>query len=102
MCDRKANSIVSSAQRPSSPAEELVAAAEAELAAFYSAISATYGPEEAMLAVDDWIQELERPDREELTSTSRPAAGSFPNLRHVTVNAARRLAARVVDGATDR
>src|SRR5579863_10189 len=98
MCDRKAASIVSSAQTSPSPADELVAAAEAELAAFYSAISATYGPEEAMLAADEWIEELERPDREELKSPSRPYAGSLPNLRHVTINAARRVASRIVHG----
>ena len=102
MCDRKATSVVSSVGTSSSPADELVAAGEAELTAFYSAISATYGPEEAMLAAQDWIEELERPDREELKSASRHSAGSLLDWRHITIRAARRLASRVVRRTNDR
>ena len=100
MCDRKAASIVSSVQASSSPVDKLVAAAERELAAYYTAISATYGPEEAMQAAHDWIEELERADKEELKCVPRNVAGSLPNWRGVTISAARRLASRVVHGPT--
>jgi len=100
MCDRKAKSMVSSVQTSSSPADGLAAAAERELTAYYAAISATYGPEEAMQAAHDWIEELERADKEELKCVPRNVAGSLPNWRGVTISAARRLASRVVHGPT--
>ena len=102
MCDRKATSIISSVQTSSSLADELVAGAERALAAYYMAISATYGPEEAMRAARDWIEEMERADRRESKGAPRHVAGSLPNWRDVTIGAARRLASRVVHRPTGR
>lgn len=89
-----------SMQTSSSPADEPTAAAERELAAFYGAISATYGPEEAMQAAYGWIEELVRPYREESKSAPRHVAGPAPNWRYVTISAARRFASRVVHRPT--
>jgi len=100
ICDGKVTSMVSSVETSSSPADEPTAAAERELAAFYRAISATYGPEEAMQATYDWIEELERPYREESKSAPRHVAGPAPNWRNVTISAARRFASRVVHRPT--
>lgn len=102
LCDGKITSMVSSVQTSYSPADEPTAAAERELAAFYGAISATYGPAEAMQAAYDWIEELERLDREESKSAPRHVAGSAPNWRYVTIGAARRFASRVVHRPTGR
>jgi len=102
MCDGKITSIVSSVQTSSSLADEPTTAAERGLSAFYGAISATYGPEEAMQAAYDWIEELERPDREESKSAPRHVAGPAPNWRYVTISAARRFASKVVHRPTGR
>jgi len=96
MCDGKITAMVSSVQTSCSPADEPTVAAERELTAFYGAISATYGPEKAMQAAYDWIEELERPDGEESKSAPRHVAGPAPNWRYVTISAARRFASRVV------
>jgi hypothetical protein len=92
----------SSVHLSSSAGDELVAGAERELAAYYTAISATYGPEGAMQAAHDWIEELERSDWEKWKSAPRHIAGSLPSWRDVTISAARRLATRVVHGPTGR
>ncbi|MGA9671606.1 MAG: hypothetical protein WBQ94_20515 [Terracidiphilus sp.] len=99
MSNRKAASTVSPMQA-SSAASELVAAAERELAAYYKAVSATYGPEEAMRAAQVWIEELERMDGEEPKNAPRRFDGSLSKWRNVTITAAHRFASRVVDRPT--
>ncbi len=102
MCDRKVTSTDSSVQTSFLPASELVVTAERELAAYYTAISATYGLEEAMQAAHDWIEELERADKEKLKCAPRHIAGALPNWRSVTISAAHRLASRVIGGPSGR
>jgi len=101
MCEREAASMVSSAQSSSSPTGELVTTAERELAAFYRAISVAYGPEEAMLAAELWIEELEKSDGDRLKGASLRFDGSLSKWRSVTINASRRFASRVVDRHVD-
>ncbi|HEY1744624.1 MAG TPA: hypothetical protein VGG18_15760 [Granulicella sp.] len=65
--------------------------AERELAAFYTAVLKTYGPEEAKAAASDWIEVLETVDCE-------PCAES-EDWRPVTIAAASCLAARITNAA---
>lgn len=61
--------------------------AERELAAFMSAVTESYGSEQAEIAADDWIEEFELMDGlAQLTSRE---------LRLVTIAAAVRLAKRL-------
>ena len=61
--------------------------AEKELAAFYTAVLKTYGPEEAIAAAMDWIESLETMDC--------VADGDASGWRPVTIAAAACVAARV-------
>ena len=65
---------------------KLIAIAERELSAFFSAVAGSFGPEEATLAAKDWVQQLE-------------AMKTMPVLprqfRQLSINASRRLAKRV-------
>jgi len=60
--------------------------AERELAAFFRAVKELFGPEQAELAVEDWLQELVAIDGPPVATRE---------WRRVTVNAARRLAGRL-------
>jgi hypothetical protein len=60
--------------------------AERELAAFLRAVKELFGPEQAELAVEDWLQEF-------VAISGQPVATR--EWRRVTVNAARRLAGRL-------
>jgi hypothetical protein len=64
-----------------------VHSAERELAAFIAAVKASYGPEEAELSAEDWIEESELMD-------SSPRS-EVRNWRAVTIAASARLASRV-------
>jgi hypothetical protein len=61
--------------------------AERELSAFVAAVRASYGPEEAELSAEDWIEESELMD-------SSPRS-EVRNWRAVTIAASARLAGRV-------
>jgi hypothetical protein len=61
--------------------------AERELSAFIAAVRALYGPEQAELSVQDWIEESELMD-------SAPRS-EIRNWRAVTIAASARLASRV-------
>jgi hypothetical protein len=61
--------------------------AERELSAFVAAVRASYGPEEAELSAEDWIEESELMD-------SSPRS-EVRNWRAVTIAASTRLASRV-------
>lgn len=65
---------------------EIMKMAERELAAFFSAVKELFGMEQAQLAANDWLQELE-------TTSALPAA--IREWRLITIKAARRLAARL-------
>jgi len=64
-----------------------VHSAELELAEFIATVRASYGPEEAELSVEDWIEESELMD-------SSPRS-EVRNWRAVTISASARLASRV-------
>ena len=64
-----------------------VHSAERELAAFIAAVRASYGPEEAELSAEDWIEESELMD-------SSPRS-EVRNWRAVTIAASARLANRL-------
>jgi hypothetical protein len=66
----------------------LRASAERELGAFMKAVTDSFGPAEAMLAADDWIQELD-------SIEALPEVGAY-DWRSLTIAAASRLAARVI------
>jgi len=61
--------------------------AEHELSAFIAAVKASYGPEEAELSAEDWIEESELMD-------SSPRS-EIRNWRAVTIAASARLANRI-------
>src|SRR5208282_2909195 len=67
--------------------------AERELASFIGAVKELFGPEQALLSTDDWLDESESMDCAP-RSTSR-------DCRAITVAASARLANRVT-GARDR
>ena len=69
--------------------------AERELAAFYTAVLQTYGPEEASTATRDWIESLEGMDCVADDEAGRGIAG----WRAVTIAAASCLADRVTNAA---
>jgi hypothetical protein len=74
---------------------DLMAIAERELGAFIRAVTELFGPEQARLAADDWINELESMD--DLPGPNKRDWGS------VTVAALAQLARRLnteVDGPT--
>src|SRR5215469_18691361 len=66
---------------------ELFNRAEKELAAFVAAVNTVHGEEQAGAAADDWLLEL--------IALEGPCKGASPDLRSVTIGAARRLALRL-------
>jgi hypothetical protein len=78
----KTNSIT-----PDSCCVESLLDAELELRSFARAVTRLHGPEEALQAIEDWIEECER--------LSWPEDGSSPDWRQITVAAAVRLSKRV-------
>jgi hypothetical protein len=66
---------------------ECLTYAENELTALYSAVSELFGFEQAQLAVEDWLTELE--------AMEWPADSPIPNWRRPTVAAVSRLAERI-------
>lgn len=87
MCDRRASQTRAVGQGAPVSGAEVRTDAERELAAFYAAVAESYGPEEATLAAENWIEELKK--------AGTPNAGTFPVWHQITVAAARGLAARV-------
>ena len=70
-----------------SPCEEEVYRAQHELSSFLAAVTRLYGPEQAWLSAEDWLEESEFVE-------SPPRLGVW-NWRAVTIAAAARLATRV-------
>ena len=66
---------------------ELLLSAECEVASFYRAIRERYGPEQAGLAFQDWLSEVEVIDW--------PSEGQVPDWRQCTIGAVAKLAARL-------
>ena len=66
---------------------EQVHVAERELASFIGAVKEVFGPEQAVLSAEDWLEEAELPDS--------PPKSDIRNWRAVTVAASARLASRV-------
>ena|SRR5271170_1130092 len=69
-----------------SPCTDLVTTAERELSAFFSAITQLFGPEQAKLSAEDWLQEL-------IEIGHLPV--STREWRLITAKASTRLASRV-------
>ena len=65
---------------------EVMIYAENELAALYSAVHQVFGAEQAQLATQDWLRELE--------VMEWPAGSAIPNWRQPTFVAVRRLKER--------
>ena len=64
---------------------KLIAIAERELSAFFSAVAGSFGVQEATLAAKDWLQQLE-------AMKTVPDSGQ---LRFLSISAAAKLAKRV-------
>ena len=94
MCDKNTSSSVHAQEPPVEPVVEFMTTAERELEAFYEAVFRRYGLNEARMAAQDWIEELETMDW--------PADWSLPNWRHVTIAAADCLAFRIIGHASSR
>jgi hypothetical protein len=94
MCDKKTSSIVHAQQAHVGRVAELMMTAESEFAAFYEAVFRRYGPKEARMAAQDWIEEVETMDW--------PADGALPHWRYVTIVAANCLASRIIDHSPSR
>lgn len=67
--------------------EEQVLLAERELSAFITAVTRLFGPDQARLSADDWLDEFESMD-----SSSRPTGRDW---RAVTIAASAKLANRL-------
>jgi hypothetical protein len=65
---------------------DMETAGERELKAFFTAVTDSFGPQQAELSADDWLNEL--------TAAEVPPA-SVREWRSITVKASARLAARV-------
>ena len=72
--------------------EEQTRLAERELSSFIAAVKASYGPEQAKLSAEEWLEESELMDS--------PPRSETRNWRAVTIAAAARLATRVQVKAT--
>ena len=68
------------------PCKDLLHAAEEELGAFFEAVYRSFGPEEALQASEDWLQEL--------AFWNGPVKAKVP-VRQITIAAADRLASRI-------
>jgi mRNA-degrading endonuclease toxin of MazEF toxin-antitoxin module len=73
--------------------EDQIDMAERELSAFICAVTELFGPEQARLSTEDWLNESEQMDR--------PPRTTIRDWRAVTVAASARLANRVTE-ARDR
>ena len=73
-------------KNPASGCAALVAMAEQELAAFFSAVTELFGSEQAERSAEDWLHEFEKLDA---------IPSSAPEWRRITVNVSARLADRV-------
>ena len=71
----------------------LMSMANRELASFMTAVTASYGPEQARFAAEDWLEILESKE-----CLPEPSSRGF---RSITVVAASRLANRVTRTAPD-
>jgi hypothetical protein len=67
--------------------EEQAHLAERELSSFIAAVKASYGPEQAKLSAEDWLEESELMDS--------PPRSEARNWRAVTIAASARLAKRI-------
>ena len=67
--------------------EEQTHLAERELSSFIAAVTGLYGPEQARLSAEDWLDESELMDS--------PPRSEVRNWRSVTIAASARLASRV-------
>lgn len=74
-------------QLPVQIVAELIAYAENELAALYSAVNRLFGLEQAQLTADDWLRELE--------VMEWPSELPIPNWRQLTAVSVSRLADRI-------
>jgi hypothetical protein len=72
---------------PNSTYEDQMHMAERELAAFISAVTESFGPEQARLSAEDWLDESELMDS--------PPRSTSRDWRAVTVAASARLASRL-------
>ncbi len=72
---------------PSSNCAAAAKQAERELSAFFGAVTELFGPDEARLSAEDWIDEMNQVD---------PLPASFREWRSITIKAAARLASRVM------
>jgi len=87
MNERQPNQLYESKTRHSQADADLMVIAEQELGAFIRAVTELFGPEQARLATEDWIDELELMDT--LPGPTRREWGS------VTVAASIQLARRL-------
>jgi len=74
--------------------EEQTHLAERELSSFIAAVTTLYGPEEARLSAEDWLDESELIDA--------PPRSEARDWRAITIAASARLADRVNVGAASR
>ena len=70
--------------------EEQTHLAERELSSFVAAVKASYGPEQAKLSAEDWLEESELMDS--------PPRSETRDWRAITIAASARLANRVKAG----
>ena len=70
----------------------LIVSAERELGAFMKAVTASFGPKEARLAAEDWLEELD-------SSKELPGLTAY-DWRLLTISAASRLAMRLNAAST--
>lgn len=70
--------------------EEQTHLAERELSSFIAAVNVSYGPEQARLSAEDWLEESELMDS--------PPRSEARNWRAVTIAASARLANRFESG----
>jgi hypothetical protein len=87
MNERQPNQLYESKTRHSPADEDLMVIAEQELGAFIRAVTELFGPEQARLATEDWVSEVELMDA--LPGPTRREWGS------VTVAASIQLARRL-------
>lgn len=76
-----------------SPLPHLMASAERELGAFIKAVTDCFGPEQARLAAEDWLEEFD-------SKETLPGLGGY-DWRSITIAAASRLATRVNAASRD-
>jgi hypothetical protein len=72
-----------------STCEDQVNMAERELSAFMQAVTELFGPEQARLSAEDWLDESEQDESEQMDSPQRATSRDW---RAVTVTALARLA----------